>query len=221
MDVLDAMRTRYTARAYKPQPVDKETVLKILEAANRAPSWGNSQPWHIYVAAGEVTERIRQGFLERLHQGVPRQLDIPGVEKWPAAEQQRIGENGAARFKAMGIARDDKVARQGMVENNHRFFGAPCVVYICMDRTLTTWSVYDIGLLTENILLAATEYGVDSAVAVNLVNYPDIIRAEMGIPDSLAVVIGIALGYADPDDKWNIYRSTRRPIEEVVHLKGF
>jgi nitroreductase len=63
MNVIDALKTRHSCRAYTSHPVSKETVLGILEAAIHAPSWANTQPWEIYVAGGEVLERIRHAYL--------------------------------------------------------------------------------------------------------------------------------------------------------------
>jgi nitroreductase len=51
--------------------------------------------------------------------------------------------------------------------------------------------------------------------------YPDVLRAELGIPDDLLIVIGIALGYADPSDPEYSFRSARRALAEVVRFKGF
>jgi nitroreductase len=104
---------------------------------------------------------------------------------------------------------------------NRRFFGAPCVVYLCMARTLTQWSVFDLGAMCQSITLAAQDRGVESAIAINTVCYPDVLRAELGIPDDLLIVIGIALGYADPSDPEYSFRSARRALAEVVRFKGF
>jgi hypothetical protein len=99
---------------------------------------------------------------------------------------------------------------------NRRFFGAPCVVYLCMARTLTQWSVFDLGAMCQSITLAAQDRGVESAIAINTVCYPDALRAELGIPDDLLIVIGIA-----PSDPEYSFRSARRTLAEVVRFKGF
>ena len=41
MDVLDAVASRYSCRAFLPTPVPETIVRDILEAAARAPSGGN------------------------------------------------------------------------------------------------------------------------------------------------------------------------------------
>ena len=103
---------------------------------------------------------------------------------------------------------------------NYRLFNAPVVVYLCMDRCLTPWSMFDLGAMSQSIMLSAEEQGIGSAVAVTLAAHPDLIRKELGIPDDLAIVIGIALGHPDPDNPQNKFKSSRRTLEEVARFKG-
>ena len=42
MNVSDAILKRTSIRKWKPTPVEKEKIEKVLEAGRRAPSWGNS-----------------------------------------------------------------------------------------------------------------------------------------------------------------------------------
>jgi nitroreductase len=105
-------------------------------------------------------------------------------------------------------------------EMNYHFFHAPVVAYICMDKTLTPWSIYDLGLFSQSLMLAARHYGIDSAVAVTLAAHPDLIRKELKIPDELSIIIGIALGYANHGHPQNQYRTTRRTIQDAVTFKG-
>ena len=85
-----------------------------------------------------------------------------------------------------------------------------------MDRCLTSWSILDLGMMAQSVMLAAQDLGVDSAIAVNLVCYPDVLRAELDIPEELLIVIGIALGYADKSDPSDCFRSSRRSLGDVV-----
>lgn len=77
------------------------------------------------------------------------------------------------------------------------------------------------GLLAQSIMLAGQQYGVDSAAAALLISYPDLIRAELEIPEDVLILMGVALGYRDRQHPLNQYRSPRRPLQEVVRLKGF
>ncbi|MHB1391056.1 MAG: nitroreductase [Thermoleophilia bacterium] len=220
MNVADALTSRYTCRAFKPEPLRREVLAGIFEAALHAPSWANTQPWEIYVAGGETLAALRQACLDNFHNGVEAHADLPRPEQWPAVFQKRMQSLGAARFKSLGMDRADEASRQKMSENNNRFFGAPAVAWLCMDKTLSQWSIHDLGMMAQSIMLAAQERGVASAIAYNLVIYPDLIRPALEIPDDLAVIIGIALGYADTGSVQNSFRSPRRPLDEVVRFRG-
>jgi len=45
--VADAIESRRSVRAFKPDAVPKETIEHILAAASRAPSGNNIQPWNV------------------------------------------------------------------------------------------------------------------------------------------------------------------------------
>jgi len=221
MNTIEALNSRYCCRAFRPDPVSKEKVLKIVEAATRAPSWANTQPWEIYVASGEVLERLRQAYLKNFEKEVAGHPDLPRPQSWPLASQRRTEDLMARRLQHLGIARDDGSGRKTMMQANYKFFGAPVVIYLCMDRSLTQWSVFDLGSLSQSIMLAAKDIGLDTAVAVMLVAYPDLIRAHLEIPDDLSIIVGIALGFSDLNNPGNSFRSPRRLLSDVVHLKGF
>jgi nitroreductase len=60
MDVFEAVKTRRSIRKFKPDPVEKEKLEKILEAGRLAPSAANRQPWHfIVVNDPAVREALR------------------------------------------------------------------------------------------------------------------------------------------------------------------
>jgi nitroreductase len=220
MDVLEALNSRYTCRAFKPDPLDRDILLKIMENATRSPSWANTQPWEIYIAGGYVLESIRKGYIESFKSDVPTDPDIPFMSDWPVQHQERMKELGIKLYKHLGISKEDKDAIEASWKLNFKLFGAPIVIYLCMHETLSEWSMFDLGSLSQSIMLAAQEYGIDSAPAVNLVAYPKIIRKEIEISDELCIVLGIALGYKDNESSQNTFRSNRRPLNEVVRLNG-
>ena len=49
MDIYEAIRTRRSIRAYKPDSIPEEKLNKVLEAARWAPSGKNGQPWRFVV----------------------------------------------------------------------------------------------------------------------------------------------------------------------------
>ena len=220
MNVLDALSGRYTVRAFRSDPIDNDTLRKILEAALRVPSWANTQPWEIVVAGGDALNRLRKAYMENLKNCVPRNPDLPLPKQWPSALQKRMEALKGERMAALERECKDPAAIEEMTQLNYKFFNAPTVLYLCMDRTLTSWSIFDLGLFAQSLMLAAQHYGVDSAPAVTLAAHPDLIRAELKVPDELLIVIGIALGYADTHHPQNKFRSPRRTVQDAVTFKG-
>jgi nitroreductase len=222
MDVVKAMLARHSVRDFKPDPVAKETILKVLGAATRCPSSGNSQPWEIFVTSGEVLEKIRQAYFDRFEKNVPGKPEFASAppNQWPPAMQERMDKQRAERWKLEGIDPQDKDAIRAGMGKGSRFFGAPVLVVLCVERAMSISSAFDIGLLTQSILLAAQNFGLGSLVSRGIVTHPDILRKELAIPDNLQIVIGIALGYPNTKGIINTYRSSRRPIQEVVTFKG-
>ena len=49
MDLFKAIEKRRSIRKFKPEPVAKDDLKKILEAGRLAPSGGNRQPWYFIV----------------------------------------------------------------------------------------------------------------------------------------------------------------------------
>ena len=49
MKFIELAKKRYSVRSYIDKPVEKEKVLKCIEAAGLSPSACNSQPWHFII----------------------------------------------------------------------------------------------------------------------------------------------------------------------------
>jgi nitroreductase len=220
MNVTEALKNRRTIRTFKPDRVDRDLLVKVLEPALRAPSWANTQPWEIFVAAGEPLERLRKAYGENLKNCVPRNPDITMPREWPDACRTRMEALKTERTEALEQACRPGERISDLMQMNYKLFNAPVVVYLCMDRCLTPWSLFDLGAMSQSIMLSAEEQGLGSAVAVTLAAHPDLIRRELGIPDDLAVVIGIALGHPDPASPQNKFRSSRRPLADVIRFSG-
>jgi len=220
MDVIEALNTRYTVRAFKSDPIDRSTLEKVLEAALRSPSWANTQPWEIYVAGGEALSRLRQAYVANLRNCVARNPDLTAPKQWPPALLMRMENLKSERMATIERVCLDKSKLKELSEMNYHFFHAPVVAYICMDKTLTPWSIFDLGLFSQSLMLAARHFGLDSAPAVTLAAHPDLVRKELKIPDELSIIIGIALGYADAEHPQNKFRSPRRAVKEAVTFKG-
>ncbi len=81
--VSEAIKQRRSIRKYKKECPGKEEILQILEAANWAPSDGNSQPWSFIVYKGETAEKICNIFYDFAKEHIKTAPYIP-EEKKPA-----------------------------------------------------------------------------------------------------------------------------------------
>ncbi|HAF29380.1 MAG TPA: nitroreductase [Bacteroidales bacterium] len=61
MAFIDLAKQRYSSRKYLDKPVERETLLKVLEAGRVAPSAKNKQPWHfVIITQDESLKKIRE-----------------------------------------------------------------------------------------------------------------------------------------------------------------
>ncbi len=59
MDVFEAITGRRSVRRFKATPLERATIVKLLEAARWAPTAGNLQPWvFVAVTSAEVREEL-------------------------------------------------------------------------------------------------------------------------------------------------------------------
>jgi nitroreductase len=213
MDILEAMRGRRSTRAFLDRPVARATIESILEAARFAPSGVNAQPWQVAVVSGATKERISTALLAARQNREPERPDYAYYPKeWVEPYKSRRKATGLALYAALKIGKDDPQARMKAWNNNYRFFGAPTGLLFLVERALSQGAWVDMGMFIENVMLAARGHGLETCPQASLAEYPDLVRAILGVPDSRALVCGMALGYADAAHPVNNYRTTREPV---------
>lgn len=220
MEVIEAIRERRSVRAFKEAPVPKQVLEELLSIAVQAPSWANAQPWEFTVVGGSVLEELRQALVEKAASGTPTYSDIPYPEFAPPWKD-RIRDNGKRLFQTIGIEREDREKRRWWSLQGPALFGAPNAIIFYLDRSLTTWSIFDLGLLAENVMLAALDFGLGTCAQAALVRYPDVLRRILGIPDSKMIVVGLSIGYPDWDAPANRHKSRREALDAVAEWRGF
>ena len=223
MDVVEAIKARKSIRAFKPDPVSKDVLREILEAAGRAPSAMNTQPWEYAVIGGDVLENVRKGNVEKLNSGEspnPEHLVIG----WPRDSVYRERQVDLAKqlFKLMDIPREDKEKRAQWMERGFRFFDAPAAIILLTDRTLSeSGPLLDVGAVMQNICLAALNYGLGTCIEDQGSMYPDVLRKYVDIPESKRIIICIAIGYPDWDFPANKVETVREQVENITTWCGF
>ncbi len=79
MSFLDVARKRYSVRNFDDRPVEREKLLRVLEAGRIAPSACNLQPWHfIIVDDNEVKEKLAGAYSREWFRKAPAVIVICG-----------------------------------------------------------------------------------------------------------------------------------------------
>ncbi|MBW2649361.1 MAG: nitroreductase [Deltaproteobacteria bacterium] len=223
MDIVEAIRERKSIRGFKPEPVSKEVIKKILDISGQAPSAMNIQPWEFTVITGDILENIRKANVALLNSGAKPQPEHE-VVGWPSESvyRKRQVELGKQIFQIMEIPREDKKKRARWLERGFRYFDAPAAIIILADRALSeSTPLLDIGAVMQTICLAALHYGVGTCIEDQGVMYPEVLRKFAGIPESRRIIISIAVGYPDWDFPANKMESARESVDNITTWCGF
>ncbi len=210
MEILEGLKTRRSVRAFKPKSIPKGVMKKILQAGSNSPSYTNTQPWEVAVVSGKRKDELGRKLLELAKAKAPTRPDLPMPKGWPPALEERSREHGARRLNTLGVARDDEDGREKLRLMNFEFYGAPCIVLLFMEGSLGEWSIFDMGLFAQSLIVAAHSLGVESCLQASVPNYAPEIKKILGIPESKKLVICISLGYPDEKAKLNTYRSLKQ-----------
>ena len=223
MDIIEAINQRKSIRGFKPDPVSKEVLVKILESACRAPSAMNTQPWEFTVITGAVLDKLRSAIVDKLQKGEPMEPELQ-VVSWSndSIYRTRQIELAKALFKLMDIPREDLQKRLVWLERGFRFFDAPVGILLLTDTSLSeTGPLLDIGAAMQNLCLAALNFGLGTCVEDQSVLYPEVLREIAGVPDNKRILMSIAIGYPDWDFPANDISMGRESLDNNTRWIGF
>jgi nitroreductase len=114
MDVTTAVRSRYSVRGYRPDPVPDERIREVFELARLAQSGTNNQPWHIAVVSGDACDDLRRRLCARFDSGDPGQRDFPApADPIPDALMERRRACGYSYYATMGVQRSGRESPDG------------------------------------------------------------------------------------------------------------
>jgi nitroreductase len=213
------LQARYSCRAFRPDPVSDETILQIVTAAGRAPSWCNAQPWRVTVTRGKETARFRDALLAAVQHERPGP-DLPWPESYPGAHGARRRECGLQLYEATGIARNDRAGRAEQSMRNYHLFDAPHVAIVHSEAALGPYGAMDCGGFITAFMLAATALGVGTIAQASVAAYAPMIRAHFDLPESRLILCAISFGLPDTDHPANNFRTSRAELDEVLDLRG-
>lgn len=192
------MRAEFTGEV-----VDETTLWRLLDAAHRAPSVGNSQPWDFVVVREQATLRK---FADHVAQ---RRVEF----------RDALPPERAATFEPIKI--------EGILE-----CGTGIVVCYDHDRggpqvlgraTVPETGVYSAVLAIQNLWLAATAEGV----GVGWVSFydPDFLAELIGLPEGIRAVAWLCVGpvreFQDLPDLERFGWRAGRPLAEAVHRETY
>lgn len=214
-DLAAAWTARRSSRAFRPDPVDRATLARLFAAAQHAPSWCNVQPWRVAITEPPVTGELAATLQASARGGLPHpELAFP--LDYPSPYKERRIACGAALYRAMGIAREDKAARYDAWLRNYALFDAPHLAVVACDRRLGPYVYVDVGVWLGYVLTAAAALGLDTCPMASIAAYPEPLRARLPIADTDVILFGLVIGHADDAAAANACRTSRDPIDENV-----
>ena len=122
----------------------------------------------------------------------------------------------------MGIARDDKDARQDWVLRGFRQFDAPVCVIITYDRDLdgSDDTPFDCGGVANALVNAAWSRGLGAVINSQGIMQSPVVREHANIPADQVIMKSIALGWPDDTFPANAVVSERKPVVGSGGVRG-
>ena len=218
MSIDEAIRRRRSVRGFLSREVPDPTLREIFALTQWAPSNCNVQPWVPHVVSGDRLGRLREALVAAGMRDEPVKPDWPADGKFTGVYRERQVGAAQALYGAMGVARSDSAGRKMAYIRNHAFFDAPHAVFIFMPEPFDTREAVDLGMYAQTLMLLLTARGIASCAQGALGLFPDIVRAQLGIPGTQKLLFGISFGYEDSDVKANAARVDRASVDDVVRF---
>ena len=219
--VLEALKNRSSKRAYTNKRIPKETLEKILGAAAMTPSGANMQPWVTYAISNEETlKSVGDAIIAKMDAGIQNDQFIQYYPvKWTNPYKKRRIVTGSGLYKLLEVDRKDNDTRIEMWKDNFRWFGAGTVIFVFTDKANIDGAegvLLDCGAYMQSIMLAAQEFGIDSCPQGSTTEFGKVVASALNIPENLALLYSVVLGYEDKEAKINTYQPARVKLEENV-----
>lgn len=175
MKFFDLVKSRRSIRKFKSKSVNKDDILKILDAANWAPSALNKQDWEFIVISGEWIKRLGNSFssvVKELTNKIDKTDDSNAI----------ILNNEFMKFASI-------------------YGGAPVIIVVLTkvseDLKARKASLESASAAMENLILAATDLGLGTCWMTGPLRDEKNLRLILNVADDLEIVALTPLGYPD------------------------
>ena len=216
MDALECITTRKSIRRFKPDPLPREVLMEVIDIAKWSPSYKNSQPWEAIICSGAKKEALSKMLLALLAKDARPCPDVPAPQSWPPPEATRIEDHFKHRRASIGVDLGDPDHIKKIKKENFQFYGAPHVIYLYQDATLSPWSLFDLGLFAQSLMLAARAKGLGTVAQAFATDYAQEIKRFLAIPETKRLILAISIGYPDVESREYTFRSDRAETDELV-----
>jgi nitroreductase len=178
-ETLQLIYKRRSVRKYKDKAVEEDKIIAIIDAGRMAPSAINRQPWKFYI--------------------LTKMDDIEAFEN----ETAKAATKGILKSGLKNIL---KTLSSGLLlshgidfikAKNPIFHGAPVVIFITSPKD-NEWAALDIGMCSQNMMLAAKSLGLDSCpIGLGKFVEQTEIYSKLNVPKSEHVNLALIFGYGD------------------------
>ena len=204
MDIYEALYTTRAMRRVKPDPIPESAQARILDAAIRAPSGGNSQTWRFLL----VDDPAKKAALGPLYRD---SLDM----LWKTIYAPRI----AAMKADPDSPESQQMARivKSSVWLAENFEQVPLFLFGFAQHDPTGGSIFP---AIWNAQLAARAEGIGSSLTSVLGVFHDAeVKEVLGVPVRQGWVQACCVSFGYPLGRWDV--APRRPVHEVAFRNGW
>ena len=179
-EVIKTIFERRAVRKYKNKPVSKEIIEQLLDAGRMAPSAINKQPWKFYILTSKEDIDLFSGEIIRV-----------GLKSIPSLGIKNIAKAVISGITHLSHGIDFLKAKDPV------FHGAPVIIFITAPKE-NEWAALDVGMCSQNIMLAAKSLGLDSC-PVGFGKFVEKTKhfSKLNIPSTDQVHLAIIIGYGD------------------------
>lgn len=214
--LTDLMRSRFSCRAFRSDPVPRSDIERIVATARHAPSWCNAQPWELDITEGAATTAFRKALQAEVAKGGAAALDLAPPEDYPGVYGSRRRTCGWQLYDAVGVKKGDRAGSAAQMMRNFALFDAPHVAILTSPRALKGYGAMDSGGFVLAFTLAAQALGVSTIPQAAVANYSAFVRQWFGIADDRMVLCAISFGYSDDAHPANSFRTERADVKDIV-----